>query len=209
MYTKVIKRLFDIILSFCAIIIFSPLLLILTMVGMVVMKGNPFFTQKRPGYKERIFRLIKFRSMTNEKDETGNLLPDEKRLIPYGRFLRSSSLDELPELFNILKGDMSFVGPRPLLPEYLPRYSEEQHRRHNVMPGLTGYAQVCGRNAISWEEKFKLDVWYADHQSFFLDISILFKTVSVVFKHKGITSENGVSMEEFMGDEKEVLGEHK
>ena len=209
MYTKVIKRLFDIILSFCAIIIFSPLLLILTMVGMVVMKGNPFFTQKRPGYKERIFRLIKFRSMTNEKDETGNLLPDEKRLIPYGRFLRSSSLDELPELFNILKGDMSFVGPRPLLPEYLPRYSKEQHKRHNVMPGLTGYAQVCGRNAISWEEKFKLDVWYADHQSFFLDISILFKTVSVVFRHKGITSGNGVSMEEFMGDEKEILGEHK
>ena len=185
MYAKVIKRILDLIISFSAIVIFSPILLILTVIGAIMMKGNPFFTQDRPGYHERIFRLIKFRSMTNEKDKAGNLLPDADRLIPYGKFLRTSSLDELPELFNILKGDMSFVGPRPLLPQYLSRYSPEQRRRHEVMPGLTGYAQVSGRNAISWEEKFKLDVWYVDHQSIFLDIKILFKTISAVVKSEG------------------------
>ncbi len=200
MYAKVIKRILDFIVSLCGIIALSPVLIILTVAGAVMMKGNPFFTQERPGYHERIFKLIKFRSMTNEKDENGNLLPDADRMIPYGRFLRASSLDELPELFNILIGDMSFVGPRPLLPRYLPRYSPEQHRRHDVMPGLTGYAQVCGRNAITWEEKFKLDVWYVDHQSLFLDIIILFKTVAVVFGHKGISSDSSVTMEEFMGN---------
>ncbi len=200
MYAKVIKRILDLIISFSAIVIFSPILLILTVIGAIMMKGNPFFTQDRPGYHERIFKLIKFRSMTNEKDKDGKLLPDSERLIPYGKFLRASSLDELPELLNILKGDMSFVGPRPLLPEYLPRYSQQQHRRHDVMPGLTGYAQVCGRNAISWEEKFKLDVWYVEHQSLFLDIKILFKTVATVFGHKGISSDSSVTMEEFMGN---------
>lgn len=200
MYAKVIKRILDLIISFSAIVIFSPILLILTVIGAIMMKGNPFFTQDRPGYHERIFRLIKFRSMTNEKDKAGNLLPDADRLIPYGKFLRTSSLDELPELFNILKGDMSFVGPRPLLPQYLSRYSPEQRRRHEVMPGLTGYAQVSGRNAISWEEKFKLDVWYVDHQSIFLDIKILFKTVTIVFCRKGISSDSSVTMEEFMGN---------
>lgn len=199
MYAKVIKRILDFIISLCAIIILSPILVILTVVGIIMMKGNPFFTQDRPGYHERIFKLIKFRSMTNEKDKEGNLLPDADRLIPYGKFLRASSLDELPELFNILKGDMSFVGPRPLLPQYLPRYSQEQRRRHEAMPGLTGYAQVCGRNAISWEDKFKLDVWYMEHQSFVLDIKILIKTIAIVFRHKGISSDSSVTMEEFMG----------
>ena len=163
------------------------------------MKGTPFFTQNRPGFHEKIFKLIKFRSMTNAKGNDGELLPDDIRLIPYGRFLRASSLDELPELFNILKGDMSFVGPRPLLVEYLPRYSKEQHRRHDVMPGLTGYAPVMGRNAISWEERFKLDVWYVDHISIILDIKIIFKTISVVIKRSGISSDTSVTMEKFTG----------
>lgn len=200
MYAKVIKRILDSIISLCAIIILSPILVILTVIGIIMMKGNPFFTQDRPGYHERIFKLIKFRSMTNEKDKEGKLLPDADRLISYGKFLRASSLDELPELFNILKGDMSFVGPRPLLPQYLPRYSQEQRRRHEAMPGLTGYAQVCGRNAISWEDKFKLDVWYVEHQSFVLDLKILIKTIAIVFGHKGISSDSSVTMEEFMGN---------
>lgn len=199
MYAKVIKRILDFIISLCAIILLSPIMFILIVIGTIMMKGNPFFTQDRPGYHERIFKLIKFRSMTNERNKEGELLPDADRLIPYGKFLRATSLDELPELFNILKGDMSLVGPRPLLPQYLSRYSPEQRRRHEAMPGLTGYAQVCGRNAISWEEKFKLDVWYVDHQSLILDMKILFKTVTIVFGHKGISSDSSVTMEEFMG----------
>ena len=201
MYAKFTKRLLDFILSLAAILLLSPLLLILTILGTIKMKGNPFFTQKRPGYHEKIFRLIKFRTMTNEKDQDGNLLPDEKRLNGYGRFLRSTSLDELPELFNILIGQMAIIGPRPLLVRYLPRYTPEQHRRHNVRPGLTGYAQAHGRNAISWEEKFKLDVWYVDHVSFKVDVRVFFATIKAVFRHEGISGEGTETMTEFMGTE--------
>lgn len=201
MYAKFTKRLLDFILSLAAILLLSPLLLILTILGTIKMKGNPFFTQKRPGYHEKIFRLIKFRTMTNEKDQDGNLLPDEKRLNGYGRFLRSTSLDELPELFNILIGQMAIIGPRPLLVRYLPRYTPEQHRRHNVRPGLTGYAQAHGRNAISWEEKFKLDVWYVDHVSFKVDVRVFFATIKAVLRHEGISGEGTETMTEFMGTE--------
>ena len=207
MYAKFFKRAIDLVLSFLALIILSPLLLILTIVGAIVMKGDPFFVQKRPGMidkktgKERIFSLIKFRTMTNEKDEDGNLLPDEKRLVSYGKFLRSTSLDELPSLINILKGDLAICGPRPLLVAYLSRYSQEQRRRHEVRPGLTGYAQAYGRNLLTWQEKFKKDVYYVDHVSLWLDIKIIFKTVSVVFKREGITSSSSATMEEFMGNE--------
>ena len=201
MYAKFFKRLVDFILSLLGIIILSPVLLILTVLGAVKMKGNPFFTQDRPGLHEKIFKLIKFRTMTNEKDENGELLPDEKRLIPYGKFLRSTSLDELPELFNILKGDMAIIGPRPLLVRYLPRYNAEQHRRHEVRPGLTGYAQAHGRNAVSWDEKFKMDVWYVDHLCFKVDAGVFLDTVKAVIRHEGISSETSATMEEFMGNE--------
>lgn len=199
MYAKGLKRILDFILSALAIIIFSPILIILTIIGAIKMKGNPFFTQERPGYHEKIFKLVKFRTMTNERDKNGELLPDEVRLNRYGKILRSTSLDELPELFNIVKGDMSIVGPRPLLVRYLSRYNEEQRRRHNVRPGLTGYAQINGRNSLSWEEKFRDDVWYVDNISFWLDIKIVFKTIEVVFGRKGISSDNNVTMEEFKG----------
>lgn len=165
--------------------------------GAIVMKGNPFFVQPRPGKKEKVFKLIKFRTMTCEKDMNDNLLPDEERLVPYGKFLRASSLDELPELINILKGDMSIVGPRPLLVKYLPYYSEEQKHRHDVRPGLTGYAQANGRNLLSWEERFQLDLYYVNNVSLLLDIKILFKTVAAVFKREGISSETSVTMEDF------------
>ena len=205
-YRQFFKRFYDILLSFVAIVILSPVMLILIIAGAIAMGGNPFFTQKRPGKKrrngeEKIFRLIKFRTMSNKRDENGNLLPDEKRLNKYGRMLRSTSLDELPELFNILIGDMSVVGPRPLLVEYLPRYSEEQRRRHCVRPGLTGYAQANGRNALSWEKRFELDVYYVDHVSFFFDIKILFATVKAVFKREGISSGTSATMEIFYGTE--------
>lgn len=200
-YAKFVKRLLDILLSFIALVILSPLLIILMIIGMVAMKGNPFFTQSRPGYREKIFKLIKFRTMTNEKDEQGNLLPDEVRLNGYGKFLRATSLDELPELINIFKGDMSIIGPRPLLVRYLDRYNEEQHHRHDVRPGLTGYAQAHGRNAITWEERFKMDVWYTRNVTFRTDIGILFATVKAVIKREGISSETSATMEEFEGSE--------
>lgn len=198
-YEKYVKRLIDIVCSLSALIVLSPVLLILTIVGAIKMKGNPFFTQERPGKDEKIFKLIKFRSMTCEKDKDGNLLPDEVRLTKYGRILRSTSLDELPELINILKGDMSIVGPRPLLVKYLPRYNKHQARRHEVRPGFTGYAQVNGRNSISWEEKFNLDVEYVDNISFWGDWKIIFQTVGVVLKRDGISSETSDTMEEFLG----------
>lgn len=197
MYIKFIKRILDFIFSLSALLVFSPVILIMIMIGAVVMKGNPFFVQPRPGRKEKVFKLIKFRTMTCEKDEKGNLLPDEKRLVPYGKFLRASSLDELPELINILKGDMSIIGPRPLLVKYLPYYSEEQKHRHDVRPGLTGYAQANGRNLLSWEERFQLDLYYVNNVSFLLDVKILFKTVAAVFKREGISSETSVTMEDF------------
>jgi len=198
-YEKYIKRLMDFTLSLAALIVLSPLLLVLTIVGAVKMKGNPFFTQLRPGKDEKIFKLVKFRSMTCETNKDGNLLPDDQRLTRYGQILRSTSLDELPELVNILKGDMSIVGPRPLLVEYLPRYNAEQARRHEVRPGLTGNAQVNGRNAITWEDKFKLDVEYVDNITFTGDVKIILGTVGAVLKRDGISSESSVTMEEFMG----------
>ena len=207
MYAKFWKRVFDFVLSLIALLVLSPVLLVLTVAGAIKMKGNPFFTQLRPGKDEKIFRLIKFRTMTMAKDQDGNLLPDDQRLTKYGRFLRSTSLDELPELLNILKGDMSVVGPRPLLVKYLERYSEEQRHRHDVRPGLTGLAQVNGRNAISWEEKFEWDLAYVKHITLIGDLKILIGTVMAVLKRDGISSETSVTMEEFMGTtEKERAG---
>lgn len=210
LYKQFFKRFYDIVLSGMAIIVLSPLLLVLIICGRIGMKGNPFFTQLRPGKKdkngqEKIFKLIKFRTMTNEKDEEGNLLPDEKRLNKYGKFLRATSLDEIPELLNILKGDMSIVGPRPLLVKYLPLYNEEQKHRHDVRPGLTGYAQAHGRNAVTWEEKFKMDVWYTQHISLFGDLKIIIDTVFAVLKRDGINSETSATMEEFKGTPEEDL----
>ena len=200
MYAKCFKRILDFLLSLTALAVLSPVLLILTVLGAIKMKGNPFFTQLRPGKDEKIFRLIKFRTMTCEKDENGELLPDELRLNRYGKVLRSTSLDELPELINILLGQMSIVGPRPLLVKYLPRYNATQRRRHEVRPGLTGLAQVNGRNAITWEEKFRLDVEYVDHITFSGDIKILLTTVAKIFKREGISSDTSATMEEFMGE---------
>ena len=203
MYAKYLKRTMDFILSLGALLVLSPVLLVLTAVGAVKMKGNPFFTQLRPGRDEKIFRLIKFRSMTCEKDARGNLLPDEVRLTGYGMFLRATSLDELPELINILAGQMSIVGPRPLLVKYLPLYNEEQKHRHDVRPGLTGLAQVHGRNAITWEEKFRYDVEYAKNVTFWGDVKIILDTVKAVLKRDGISSETSATMEEFKGTDKE------
>lgn len=211
LYKQFFKRFYDIIFSAFAIIVLSPLLLILTAVGAIAMKGNPFFTQLRPGRKdkktgeEKIFKLIKFRTMTNEKDAEGNLLSDEQRLNGYGKFLRKTSLDELPELFNIFKGDLSVVGPRPLLVKYLPLYDEEQRHRHDVRPGLTGYAQVHGRNTISWEEKFQLDNTYIKDITFCGDVKIIFETIFAVLRREGINSETYVTMEEFKGSETEWI----
>ena len=193
MYAKYFKRGIDFILSLCALIVLSPVLLILIILGTVFMGGNPFFTQERPGKAEKIFKL------SDKKDKDGNLLPDELRLNKYGKFLRASSLDELPELINILKGDMAIIGPRPLLVRYLARYNEEQHHRHDVRPGLTGYAQAHGRNAVSWEDKFAMDVWYTTHITFVGDIKIIIDTIKSVLKHEGISSETSATMEEFMG----------
>lgn len=205
MYAKCFKRVIDFTLSLLGLIILSPILLVLIVLGTVFMRGNPFFTQERPGKNEKIFKLIKFRTMDNRKDKDGNLLPDEIRLNKYGRFLRASSLDELPELINILKGDMSIIGPRPLLVAYLPRYNEFQHHRHDVRPGLTGYAQAHGRNAVSWEDKFAMDVWYTQHITFFGDMKIIFETIKTVLKREGISSEFSATMEEFMGTSEEVV----
>ena len=186
MYAKFFKRFFDFILSLMALVVLSPILLILIVVGAISMKGNPFFTQERPGKNERIFKLIKFRTMSNAKDKDGNLLPDDVRLNKYGKILRSTSLDELPELINIFKGDMSIVGPRPLLPRYLPYYTSEEKHRHDVRPGLTGWAQVNGRNSANWEERFKMDLYYVNNISLVLDIKILVNTVLVVLKKSNI-----------------------
>ena len=208
-YAKYIKRLLDFTFSLIALIVLSPLLLILIIIGAIAMKGNPFFIQKRPGKidpktgQEKIFSLIKFRTMDNRRDKNGDLLPDEVRLNGYGKFLRKMSLDELPELINILIGEMAVVGPRPLLVKYLDRYSEEQRHRHDISPGLTGYAQVHGRNAVSWEEKFAMDVWYTSNVSFKLDFQIILDTVKAVLKRDGISSATSATMEEFTGtDEK-------
>lgn len=186
LYRQFFKRFYDMLLSGLAILVLSPILLILIILGAIKMKGNPFFTQLRPGKNEKIFKLIKFRTMSNAKDENGNLLPDEKRLTRYGKILRSTSLDELPELFNIFVGHMSIVGPRPLLPKYLPYYTEEERKRHNVRPGLTGLAQVNGRNTVTWEKRFALDVKYAKKPTLFGDVKIIFDTVISVLKKDGV-----------------------
>lgn len=199
MYAKFFKRLLDFVLSLCALIVLSPIMLTLMILGTVCMRGNPFFIQQRPGKDEKNFNLIKFRSMDSRKDKDGKLLPDNVRLNKYGRILRASSLDELPELINILKGDMAIVGPRPLVVKYLSRYNEEQHHRHDVLPGLTGYAQAHGRNGVSWEDKFAMDIWYTKHITFIGDIKIILDTIMTVIKREGISSDTSVTMEEFMG----------
>ena len=198
-YERFLKRPLDCFLSTGALIVFSPLLLILTVIGAVKMRGNPFFTQVRPGRFEKTFRLIKFRTMNNKTDENGQLLPDEQRLTSYGRLLRSTSLDELPELINMIAGDMAVVGPRPLLVRYLSRYNAHQARRHEVRPGFTGLAQVNGRNAISWEEKFDWDVKYVDQITFSGDLKIILDTVRIVLKREGISGSGSETMTEFMG----------
>ena len=203
-YEKYMKRALDILLSGLALIVLSPVLLVTAILVRTKLGSPVIFHQDRPGKDEKIFRLYKFRSMTDERDENGNLLPDEVRLTKFGRVLRSTSLDELPELVNILLGQMSIVGPRPLLVKYLPLYNEEQRRRHLVRPGLTGWAQVNGRNAISWEDKFHLDVEYVDNLSFALDMKVIFTTVGKIFKREGISSETSATMEEFRGTKTEV-----
>lgn len=198
-YEIYLKRPFDFTTALLALVFLFPVYLILAVLVLVKLGKPVLFTQERPGKDGNIFKLYKFRTMTDERDENGELLPDEKRLTEFGKWLRATSLDELPELFNILKGEMSLVGPRPLLPEYLPRYSAEQARRHEVLPGLTGLAQVSGRNAISWEEKFEDDVRYVDHITFWMDLKIIFWTIAVVLKRKGISSDTAVTMEKFKG----------
>lgn len=193
------KRLFDFSCSLLGLIILSPLLLITALLIRVKLGSPILFRQMRPGLYGRPFFVYKFRTMTDERDGNGNLLPDEERLTPFGQWLRKFSIDELPQLFNVLKGDLSLVGPRPLLMEYLELYSPEQERRHEVRPGITGWAQVNGRNTISWEEKFKLDVWYVNHQSFFLDIKIILLTVYKVFKREGISQQGHVTIEKYSG----------
>ena len=196
---RIIKRIFDVIVSAVGLIMLSPLLLILAVLVRVKLGAPVFFRQERPGLNEKIFTLYKFRSMKNAADSKGNLLPDEDRLSGFGKILRASSLDELPELFNVLKGEMSLVGPRPLLVKYLELYTPEQHRRHEVLPGITGWAQVNGRNAVGWEDRFRMDVWYVDHWTPLLDLEILLLTVKKVFIHEGISAENQATMEEFKG----------
>jgi lipopolysaccharide/colanic/teichoic acid biosynthesis glycosyltransferase len=201
-YRRFIKRPLDFILSLIAIILLSPVLIIVGILVKVKLGSPVLFMQKRPGRNEKIFSIYKFRTMTNERDKFGELLPDETRLTKFGKFLRSTSLDELPELFNILKGDMSIVGPRPLLVQYLPLYDDHQRRRHEVKPGLTGYAQVNGRNAICWEEKFNLDIEYVDNMNFIGDWKIIFLTIKKVFNREGISSDTVATMEPFRGSQK-------
>ncbi|WP_199528542.1 sugar transferase [Pseudoalteromonas sp. bablab_jr010] len=197
------KRAFDFIVAFCALLVLLPAIVIVALLTRFKLGSPILFTQERPGLNGNVFKMIKFRTMLDGKDKYGNLLPDNERMTKFGAFLRSTSLDELPGLFNVLKGDMSLVGPRPLLVQYLPLYNAEQARRHAVRPGITGWAQVNGRNAISWEDKFKLDVWYVDNQSFWLDIKILFLTVKKVFVREGISADGHVTIEPFKGTKNE------
>jgi lipopolysaccharide/colanic/teichoic acid biosynthesis glycosyltransferase len=197
-----LKRVFDIFAAFSALLLLSPVLLIISLLILFIMGSPIIFAQSRPGKNGKIFKIIKFRTMLNDSDEHGNLLPDEDRLTKFGTWLRKSSLDELPELFNVLKGDMSLVGPRPLLIEYLPLYSDYQSRRHHVLPGITGWAQINGRNSLTWDEKFSLDIWYVDNQSLWLDIKIIFQTVLKVLDKSGIDDGLGVGQEKFKGNHK-------
>ena len=199
-YSKIFKRCIDVIVSFTGLLLLSPVFLILTLLLCVVNNNKPFFFQLRPGKDNTIFKVIKFRTMNEKKDSLGNLLPDADRLTKTGKFVRSTSLDELPQLINVLRGDMSLIGPRPLLQEYLPLYSREQSRRHTIRPGITGWAQVNGRNTISWQQKFEYDVWYVDHISFVLDVKIVVMTIRKVFVREGINSKSGNSMDLFTGN---------
>ncbi|GHT36665.1 sugar transferase [Bacteroidia bacterium] len=199
MSTHLLKRILDILLSLSGFIVLFPVFILIAVFLWISNKGTPFFFQQRPGMKNRIFKVIKFKTMNDKKDREGHLLPDSDRLTPIGSFIRKTSLDEIPQLINVIKGDMSLVGPRPLLVEYLPLYSVEQNRRHEVRPGITGWAQVNGRNAISWEEKFMYDVWYVDNLSFLLDVKVILLTIKKVFKREGISSDTSVTMEKFKG----------
>jgi undecaprenyl phosphate N,N'-diacetylbacillosamine 1-phosphate transferase len=200
MYAHFLKRLIDFTIVFMVLLIIWPILLLITIWLHFANKGaGAFFTQERPGKNGKIFKVIKYKTMTDERDAQGNLLPDADRLTKVGKFVRSTSIDELPQLINVLKGDMALIGPRPLLPQYLPLYSKEQARRHEVRPGITGWAQVNGRNAISWTKKFELDVWYVDHCSFWLDLKIIFLTIKKVFIREGISQEGQATMEYFNG----------
>jgi undecaprenyl phosphate N,N'-diacetylbacillosamine 1-phosphate transferase len=199
MYKIFFKRFFDIVIALITIVIFSPLLFLVFLLLLMSNQGNPFFFQKRPGLNGTIFKVIKFKTMNEKRDAHGILLPDDKRLTKLGIFLRKTSFDEGPQVINILKGDMSIIGPRPLLPEYLPLYNEQQKKRHNVKPGITGWAQINGRNAISWNKKFEYDVWYVENMSFLLDVKIFFKTFLKVFKSEGVNKEGEVTTTKFKG----------
>lgn len=201
MYSHFLKRILDFLIVFCVLVTIWPILLLLIIWLHFANKGaGVFFTQERPGKNGKIFKVIKFKTMTDECDANGDLLPDEQRLTKVGKFIRSTSVDELPQLINVLRGDMALIGPRPLLPQYLPLYNKEQARRHEVRPGITGWAQVNGRNAISWAKKFELDVWYVDHCSFILDLRIIVLTIKKVFVREGISSETSATMEPFTGN---------
>ena len=203
-YEKVVKRILDFLIGLIGLVLLSPVFLITAILVRVKLGSPVIFKQKRPGYQEKIFTLYKFRTMTDAKDEKGELLPDEARMTSFGKKLRSTSLDELPELLNLVNGSLSLIGPRPLLIQYLPLYNERQKRRHDVRPGLTGYAQVHGRNAITWEDKFEKDVYYVEHISFLLDMKIFFRTIKTVFKRDGISAADSVTMEAFTGTEENV-----
>lgn len=200
MYKAHLKRLLDLLLSFIGLLVLSPILLVVTLLLAIANNGKPFFFQMRPGLNERLFKIIKFKTMNDKKDAAGNLLDDKERLTSIGNFVRKTSLDEIPQLFNVLKGDMSLIGPRPLLPEYLPLYNEFQKKRHLVRPGITGWAQVNGRNTISWQQKFEYDVWYVEHLSFKLDVQILLKTIKKVVQSEGINAGATITMNRFKGN---------
>ena len=200
MYKNILKPFFDFLAAFIGLVVLSPIFLVVTLGLAIANNGKPFFFQRRPGKNERIFKIVKFKSMHDKKDSNGNLLPDSERLTKIGSFVRKTSLDEIPQLINVLKGDMSFIGPRPLLPEYLPLYNETQRHRHDVKPGITGWAQVNGRNTVSWEKKFEYDVWYVNNQTFLLDVKIFFMTIKKVFIKEGISQEGQVTAESFKGN---------
>jgi lipopolysaccharide/colanic/teichoic acid biosynthesis glycosyltransferase len=200
MYQFIIKRILDITFAIVGFLLISPFFIIITIILFIANSGRPFFFQRRPGLHGKIFKVIKFKTMNDKKSRTGNLLPDEQRLTAVGNLIRKSSLDELPQLLNVIKGDMSLIGPRPLLVDYLPLYNEIQKKRHCVKPGITGWAQVNGRNTISWQQKFEYDVWYVDHLSFMLDFRIIFLTLKKVFKSEGISSTSSATMERFTGN---------
>ncbi len=201
MYKAVFKRFIDFAAALIGLLVLSPILLLVIIFLSIANKGKPFFFQLRPGRNGKVFKIVKFKTMTDERDAAGELLPDEKRMTSIGSFVRKTSLDEIPQLINVLKGEMSLIGPRPLLVQYLPLYNKEQARRHEARPGITGWAQVNGRNAISWKQKFEYDVWYVDHLSFLLDIKIIIKTIKKVFISEGISADGEATMEPFKGNE--------